>query len=188
MAEPALVLVRHAEVRADPSQPADQWSITDDGRAASRALGETIRRAHPTLRTIAASSETKAVETATALKERLQVAGSGVEVAVDHRLREVGRPWTDDHGAYKALVARYLAGEEPTGWEPRDAVVERLSAALHDLTNDGPALAVSHGIAMTVWLASVTTDLDAIGFWTGLRFPDAWVVQRDEGTLQRFTA
>ncbi len=184
MPEPALVLVRHAEVRADAAPPADQWPLTDDGRTAARALGETIRTAHPSVRNITASSEVKAVETASELAEALGATGPRPDVEVDHRLREVARPWTDDHTAYKPLVARYLTGEEPSGWEPRDAVAKRFSAAIDDLTERSPALAVSHGIAMTVWLASVFPDLDPIGFWTALGFPDAWLVHRDRGTLE----
>jgi hypothetical protein len=56
--------------------------------------------------------------------------------------------------------------------------------------DDGPQAVViaTHGMAMTLWLVSVgaVAESDAEGFWRGLRFPDAHLVDRDARTVRRW--
>lgn len=134
-------LVRHAMTIVDRSRPSEEWVLSDDGRAAARAL----RLAGPAR----SSSEPKALETA-----RL----AGLDATPDDRLREVRRPWSDD---YAADVERYLGGEDLPGWEPRATALERLHAAL-----DGfEGVAVTHGLAISLFLGY---SLDE---WRALPFP-----------------
>jgi hypothetical protein len=46
----------------------------------------------------------------------------------------------------------------------------------------------THGMAMTIWLSSVIGLPDPAGFWSDLRFPDAYRVELGEGTLVRVLA
>ena len=134
-------LVRHAMTIVDRSRPSDEWLLSEDGRAAARAL-----RLSGAARS---SSEPKALETA-----RL----AGLDAIADDRLREVRRPWSDD---YAADVERYLGGEDIPGWEPRAAALARIRAALEDF--DG--IVVTHGLAISLHLGYSVDE------WRALPFP-----------------
>lgn len=136
-----LTLVRHAAVDVDPASPSAAWQLSDEGRAAARALA----LSGPAL----TSPEPKAVETAGL---------AGLDARVDDRLREVARPWSDD---YAADVRRWFDGEELPGWERREHALERLRAALDGF--DG--VAVSHGLAISLY-AGLSFDE-----WRALPFP-----------------
>ncbi|MGH3002002.1 MAG: histidine phosphatase family protein [Gaiellaceae bacterium] len=137
-----LLLVRHAAVVVDPAVPSREWPLSAQGRGAATALSLPAGAA-------LASPEQKARDTA-----RL----AGLDAEVDERLCEVDRPWSD---AYPALVGRYLAGEDVRGWEPREAALARMCAALDDF--DG--VAVSHGLVISLYAG--------LGFaqWRALPFP-----------------
>jgi broad specificity phosphatase PhoE len=136
-------LVRHAMTVIDPTTPSAEWVLSDDGRRAAAALDL------PPL-PVLTSSEPKAIATAEL---------AGWDAQPDDRLREVTRPFHGDD--YEEYVRRYLAGEEPDGWEPRAHALERLHAVLDGF--DG--IAVSHGLAITLY-----TGLDFDG-WKAMPFP-----------------
>jgi broad specificity phosphatase PhoE len=137
-----VILVRHARTVVDPAVPSFEWRLSPQGRAAAAALEL------PPLHALT-SPEPKAVETAVA---------AGLQATIDERLREVARPWED---AYEEQVRRYLAGDEPTGWERRADALARLHAALDGF--DG--IAVTHRLAIALF-----TGL-AFEAWRALPFP-----------------
>jgi broad specificity phosphatase PhoE len=141
-----LVLVRHAAAVVDPAVPSREWVLSEEGRAAAKALAARL----PSSAAALTSDEPKARETAEL---------AGLPARVDQRLGEVERPWID--GDYEAAVGRYLAGEDLRGWERRVDAVARLRAALDDF--DG--VAVSHGIAIALH-AGLSHDE-----WRRLPFP-----------------
>ena len=169
-----IVLVRHALSVADPDVDSTRWGLADGaaGEAAqlARCLPDDTAR-------IWTSAERKAVDTARAIADVL-----GAEVAIDERFGEVVRPWTADD--YASLAQRYLAGEAIDGWESADAVRERFRAAVDDIIEDGPAVIVNHGLAMSLYVASMA-NVDVTAFWTSLTFPDAWMLERANGALER---
>lgn len=134
-------LVRHAMTIVDRSRPSDEWVLSEEGRAAARALRLSGRAR--------SSSETKALETA-----RL----AGLDATPDDRLREVRRPWSDD---YANDVARYLGGEDVPGWEPRASALARL----HDALDGFDGTAVTHGLAISLYLGYTLDE------WRALPFP-----------------
>ena len=136
-----LTLVRPAMTIPDRSVPSDEWVLSEEGRAAPRALE--LRGPART------STEPKAIETATL---------AGLDAERDARLREVRRPWSDD---YEADVARYLGGEDVPGWEPQSDALARLRAALDGF--DG--IAVTHGLAISLYLGYTLEQ------WRALPFP-----------------
>ena len=127
----------------DPATPSEHWVLSEDGLRAAAALE---LPALPVL----SSSEPKALATAKA---------AGWDARPDDRLREVTRPFHGDD--YEAYVRRYLAGDEPDGWEPRAHALERLRAALDGF--DG--IAVTHGLAITLY-AGLSFDE-----WRAMPFP-----------------
>jgi broad specificity phosphatase PhoE len=134
-------LIRHAQTVLDPATPSHEWPLSDEGRAAARALA----LSGPAL----SSSEQKALDTA-----RL----AGLDPKPDDRLREARRPFVAE---YEPAVARYLGGEPLDGWEPRDDVLARMRAALDGY--DG--VAVTHGLAIAIY-AGMTFDE-----WRAMPFP-----------------
>jgi broad specificity phosphatase PhoE len=134
-------LIRHAQTVLDRATPSHEWPLSEDGRAAARALA----LSGPAL----SSTEQKALDTA-----RL----AGLEAMPDDRLREATRPFVED---YEPAVARYLAGEPLEGWEPRDEVLARMRAVLDGY--DG--VAVSHGLAIAIY-AGLSFDE-----WHAMPFP-----------------
>ncbi len=171
-----VILVRHALSAVDPDIDSKRWGLADgapdDCVRLADALG--LRPA-----VIYASDEQKAVDTASAVAQRV-----GGAVRIDARFGEVERPFT--HGDYRSLAARYLHGGEAEGWEPRDAVLERFSSALSDgeEATDDAIVVVNHGLAMSLHVASVV-DVDVVAFWTALTFPDAWALDASTGELRR---
>ena len=139
----SVFLVRHAMTIVDPSTPSDRWVLSAEGARAAAALD---LPALPVL----SSSEPKALATA---------AAAGWDATPDDRLREVTRPFYAE--GYEDYARRYLAGDEPEGWEPSAHALERLHAALDGF--DG--IAVSHGLAIALY-AGLTFDE-----WRALPFP-----------------
>lgn len=169
-----VVLVRHALPVADPDVDSRAWVLAGGARDDCVRLADALGVRAPV---VYASAETKAVDTAVAVAERL-----GAEVRTDERFGEVVRPWSD--GDYRAIATRYLR-DGNDGWEPRDAVVARFSAAI-DAAGAGThgTIVVNHGLAMSLYVASVA-DIDVVAFWTGLTFPDAWLIDSGAGSVRR---
>lgn len=167
ISQEGILFVRHAKPVALPHVDSTMWRLTPEGRRATRALAGCFDV--PADVALVSSEELKALETA----EELGTV-HGIEVTIDD-VHEVRRPWRSGDEEYKALARRYLGGEPIADWEPRQAVVERMSAAIDRVRARAPfAIVVTHGLALTTYLASVLGEHDAIPFWEGLAMPDAW--------------
>jgi len=174
-----LVWIRHAQVQPDASTPADAWPLTPEGRDEAARLARSLEPV-PRPMSVVTSDERKAIETA---EQFTAVLGLGA-AEVCAGLGEVSRPWTD--GDYRAAAREYLHTGSGPGWEPRDKVLRRVSAALAEHWRpDGTTIAVGHGLAMSVWAANAVPGLDAVEFWDGLTFPDAWLFAEGGNTFQR---
>jgi broad specificity phosphatase PhoE len=173
----SIVLVRHAEPLVSMAAPRSEWSLTDAGHRAASELGVHLR-ARWADRTVAASTEIKAIETAGA------IASPSTPVLTIADLGEVASPWFTNREDHRAATVRYLDGDALDGWEPASAAVTRFGAALESLAGD-TAIVVSHGTVMSLWLRSVDPDIDAVAFWHQLTLPDAWFVDLRRGTVDR---
>ena len=179
MPERHLVWVRHAEPDPDPDTPAPAWPLTPEGREAATRLARSIGPLAGPI-ALVTSDERKAVETAEQVAAALALGPAEVCAG----LGEVRRPWTD--GDYAAAARAYLRTGAAPGWEPREEVVERVSAALAEPWRpEGTTIFVGHGLAMSVWAADAIPGLDAVQFWNGLTFPDAWLFEDGGETLRR---
>ena len=172
-----LLWVRHALPIPDPATPAREWPLAPEGREEAARLARSLTVLAPV--SVLTSDERKAVETAEAVCDALDLAPAEVCAG----LREVEHPWTD--GDYRAVAREYLRTGAAPGWEPRDEVLRRISTALAEHWRpEGTTIAVGHGLAMSVWAASVVDGLDVVEFWENLEFPDVWLYGED-GTFRR---
>ena len=173
-----LLWIRHAAVDPDPSAPARAWPLTPEGREDAARLARSLPALPPPL-SVVTSDERKAIETAEELWRALDLPPP----VVSPDLREVERPWTG--GDYRSVAREYLRSGSVPGWEPREDVLERLSRALAEHWRpEGTTIVICHGLAMSLWVADAVDGLDAVVFWDGLVFPDAWLYG-EEGAFRR---
>jgi broad specificity phosphatase PhoE len=183
MVTPPITYVRHSMAAMTEDVHPTDWHLDDAGRADARRLAARLEIGDAGIGALVTSTEPKALETAQAIGEHWSV-----EVVPDERLREAVRPWIGP--GYRAVVHRYLRGELPDGWEPHGQVAARAGAAVADArrqagTAGGPAIVVSHGLALSLHLReTLGWPFDRESFWSCLSFPDAWALD-EAGTLHR---
>lgn len=168
-----LVLVRHAEPLVEDGVPPAAWSLTDAGRAAARRLGE--RLVALGLRVVVSSTERKAMETATAMADALDVT-----FHTGHDLHEHERPWFDDRDAFEAFLRDFFA--DPARHAP---VERRFTAAVDAITraHRGERIAVvAHGTVLSLHLAA-RYGMDGWKTWHALEMPSYAVVELRTKTL-----
>jgi broad specificity phosphatase PhoE len=178
-----VILVRHAMPEVVPGVSSTLWQLGE------RSLEDCVLLAHalpaPLAPVVLRSPQPKVRQTAAVLALRL-----GLDFAGDARLREVeqGAGRVDD---YRSLAAGYLergAVGEAAGWEPPGQVITRFGEAVkaaleHNQGVPGDVLVVTHGLAMSLWLAA-QSKIDPVPFWKALTFPDAWRLDTQTGELQ----
>ena len=172
-----LLLIRHAQPLVAEGTPADDWPLTDKGRFDAGALvGRLADRSMTTI--VYTSPERKARETAA-------LAFPSVAAQVREQLREVKRPWYAKPKEFTHAVAEYLKGEVVEGWESREDIAVRLASLTADSAPWERTVVVTHGVLLTTWLHQVVGLEDPFGFWSNLRIPDAWELDREESSLER---
>lgn len=185
-----VIFVRHAMPVVVPGVSSTLWRLGEAAKEDCVLLAHALpaNLASPIL----SSGQPKTDETAAVIALR-----RGLEVSVDPRLRETDEPgWID--GDFRAVVAGYLRGDVPPGWEPHDSVVRRFAAAVDEartaLAPGLDLLVVTHGRAPSLYLASLASEVadqhgrrpfDLVPFWHGLTFPDAWRLDLRANTITR---
>lgn len=183
-----LYLVRHAAPVQDYTQPYSQWVLSPDGRAEAEALaGEPF---WADVKAIFSSPEVKALATAEPAARRY-----GLPPRVLPCLSEVERPagrWFEN---YPEVVRQYLATPKGNlhGWEPNARARGRIGACVYRLLDtgqspaaEGPIAIVSHGLALTLLLATILNEAPSFDIWQSMRLPDwAAVEVHTEGCLVR---
>jgi 2,3-bisphosphoglycerate-dependent phosphoglycerate mutase len=179
-----IVLVRHAMVVTDPAELYERWELSDEGRAAARALAR--ERLWRPIGRIFSSPERKALETA-----HIIAGPNGMTVTAVEDLREVERPsgqWFGEEypGGYAGAVRDYFARpEEAThGWEPPAVAQARMRACVEALRvwePEGFAVA-GHGLTLSLYVATVTR-IDPAELWPTIALPDVAVLDPDAGRV-----
>lgn len=172
-----VILVRHAMPEVMRGVSSRQWGLSEASREDCVLLAHALP---PDIGRVWSSDERKAKETADVIGLRL-----GLPVGVDAGFGEVDRPevWDRD---YREAAAGYLAGAGEPGWEDRPAVTRRFAAAVARASSgtEQDIVIVSHGMAMTLWVASIA-PIAVVEWWRGLTFPDAWRIEIERGTVER---
>ena len=164
-----LYLVRHAHSQ-QTALPVETWPLSELGRQQAQRLADLPfwQNVH----IICASVEPKAFQTAQIVAARRDLP---VEPVFD--LRELRRPG-NLVGDYESAVRQAL--ENPTtsvnGWEPAGEAQTRIVTAIERvlmLHEDKTLAVVSHGLALTLYLAYLTDTQPTSDLWHSLPFASA---------------
>lgn len=173
-----IILMRHAKPTVSEDHPS-AWDLSPQGRkAASEIAKDEVWRGASVVYT---SPMRKAVQTAEAISARWRIPVYMVE-----DLREVDRP--REGGRYRELLAAYLSGRTPEGWEDPVQAEIRFRSFVEEMSREmsGRIAIVSHGTILTLFIAGVkgvkpSYELHAsIGFCDyALLDPRGWRLVRD---------
>jgi broad specificity phosphatase PhoE len=179
---PALILIRHAAPTQDPHVPPPQWPLSDQGRAAARALAAKLKHLAPVA--AVSSPEIKALETVRILTE-----GLGLEVATDPAFAELHRPkWPfSDTATFEARVCRLLENPHLSveGAEPAGEAAARFSEGLFRYAAR-PLMVGTHGTILSAYLGLETGELTG-DLWKSLRLPEALVLDAQSQLIERIS-
>ncbi|MFB6203413.1 MAG: histidine phosphatase family protein [Candidatus Nanohaloarchaea archaeon] len=139
--------LRHFQTQVQPGKPASDWPLSESGEENSK---EFVENRLPWVDAVYTSTEEKAMRTARAAAEKLDV-----EMVKTDLLAEVDRSATgfiEDHDRYVEMVREYLSGRE-TRWEDREEVRERFRGFLEKVEEESDhdeVLAVTHGMFLSL--------------------------------------
>lgn len=170
----ALILVKHSLPEIDPSFPAKEWVLSNEGRRRARILGERLDRY--SLDLIVSSAEPKAIETAEIAAGVLNVRMEVVEGLHEHERVNAGFL---EKERFEQSIRQFY--EQPAdlifGEETADCAYDRFANAVFGILDrscrENLAI-VTHGTVLSL-LVSRNSDLEPIALWKKLRLP-SWVV------------
>lgn len=164
--ETHIILVRHGQIQANVDKLWHGWTdshLTPEGRQQASLAGQRLAKEHDDITAVYASPLQRTRDTAAAIAEALQH-----QVAVHEDLKEYGigqlegESFSDLHKVHnffeKVNKDQHYA---PDGGESFHNVSTRVTAALRELAARHPGekiVAVSHGAAMALALASILHD------------------------------
>jgi len=166
---PKLYIIRHAATQQSAS-PAETWPLSAQGQAQAQALVE-----HPCwqeVTRIVSSPEAKALATVRPSAQR-----HGLPLEVHSDLRELQRsPVYLTNEGYQRTVQELFEHPERSvnQWESASSVRSRMQAAIKQLCeryNHDTLALVSHGLALSIWLAAVRSEAKpSFEAWRSLGF------------------
>ena len=171
---PTLTLIKHSLPQINPTVPANQWRLSEEGRVRARVLAQKLAPHSPDL--IFSSVEPKAVETAQIVGKVLDKPVEVVEGLHEHDRRNVKFL---DKRKFEASIAQFFAQPDVLtfGDETADQAYHRFSQAVAGITasySDSNLAFITHGTVLTL-LVSRLTAIAPFPFWKGLELP-SWVV------------
>jgi broad specificity phosphatase PhoE len=179
-----LYLIRHAHSQRT-ALPAETWALSESGIQQARRLAELPFWRE--VQIICSSWEPKALQTAEIVAEQHSLP---IEPILDLReLRRTEGFVPDYESAVREVLANPLKSYH--GWEPAGEAQTRIMTAIERLLmlHEGETLAVvSHGLALTLYLAYLTDSAPTLDLWRSLSFASATQVDPGARTVvNRFT-
>jgi broad specificity phosphatase PhoE len=164
-----LLLIRHSVPAVDPTVPAADWRLNDEGRARAAAFADRLRALD--LRFIASSREPKASETASILAEQLRLPWTVEDGLHEHERTRV--PFFHDMNEWYRRAAEFLARPDELvfGDETANQARARFRGAVGRVLTehpDGDIAVVAHGTVIALYVEPA----DPFAFWRGLTMPD----------------
>ena len=171
---PVLILVKHALPQIDPTVPASQWRLSEEGRHVSQVFAQ--RLAQYELDLIFSSVEPKAIETAHIVAAALEKSVEVVENLHEHARNNVGFL---EKKEFEASVARFFnqPGLLTFGNETANQAHHRFSRAVMGIIEkyaDKNIALITHGTVLTLFVSRLV-GIEPFAFWKDLELP-SWVV------------
>lgn len=162
-----LFLIKHSMPQIDPSRPALEWRLSEDGR--NRCAWLAGQLAGQGLDAIVSSHERKAIETATLVGEALNI-----RPTVQDGLQENDRsafPFIEDKTEWEQRFVEFFesAEEQVIGNESAAAALARFDAAVHTALEGavGNVAIVAHGTVISLFVSRYNR-VDPFAMWKSL--------------------
>lgn len=169
-----LILVKHSLPEIDPSVPAKEWVLSDEGRRRARKLGERLGRYNPDR--VVSSIEPKAVETAEFASDCLKIPMETVGGLHEHEREKGG--FLEKERFEQSIRRFYEQPDDPVfGEETADSAHGRFSKVVHRITDRYPKeniVIVTHGTVLSLFV-SRNSELEPFALWKKLGLP-SWIV------------
>ena len=174
---PLLYLIRHPRTQPDPSRPASQWELSEEGGAQVRAL--TALPLWTALGAVITSAQRKAAAVGEALRAVHGVPWQAVE-ALDEARRDSWLGADEFDRAQRAFFAHPEVPPVP-GWETAQAAGERFATAMDGVLAQypGQSLAVvTHATVLTLYAARLRGTAPRYDDWRAIGFAAIMAVDR----------
>lgn len=180
-----LIFVRHSLPEIDPSIPASQWQLSDEGRLRCLGLAEQLTPYLPAR--ILSSPQPKALQTAQIVAQRSKLPFS--QVAGLHEHQREGAAFTSQ-AHFMAQVGALFAhpAERVFGEESADQAFTRFAGVVDSAIQEAGAqnlVIVTHGTVMALW-AWRRLGLEPFPFWRSQTMPCILVTDPLNSKLVRF--
>src|SRR5262245_50549313 len=177
-----LILIKHASPLKDPTKPARQWKLSDEGRAAAERLAERLRQLKIDI--IVSSEEPKAQETAGIIAEAL---GKRVETASDLHEHDRDNVPVMPTREFISSIAQFF--KERTrlvlGRETAQQAMSRFKRAVDSVVESQPdqnVAVVTHGTVLALFAAEYLGE-DPFQLWRRLGLP-SYIVLDDRTVVE----
>lgn len=165
-----LILIRHSVPDIQPDLPANQWRLSAKGIERCAWLARQIDFFHPDR--LISSEETKAIETAKILAEKLAIPMEKSPGLQEHARTTV--PYTS-HADFEAKVAIFFnqSADLVFGEETAAQALDRISVTIHTILDrhPGETLAlITHGTVMALFVTA-HNKMIAFDYWKSLSLP-----------------
>jgi broad specificity phosphatase PhoE len=173
-----LILVKHSLPEIIPGIPANQWRLSQDGRALCGPLSEKLAAFRP--EALYSSFEPKAIETAELTAPALGLKNQSLPGLNEHLRETVG--FMNSKADFQAAVAHFFKqpAEITFGEESANQAQERFCSAVDKLLAAHPdqtIAVVAHGTVITLFVA-LYNSVDLYSFWKRLTLPSFIVFSR----------
>ena len=164
-----LILIKHAKPEVVPSVPPEQWHLSAQGRDSCASLADALAKHEPAI--IVSSTESKAVETAQMIAQRLNVPHETGQDLFEHDRSNVPHMRSGEFISHVELFFRQ-PDELVLGLESANEAEARFRAAVDAAVarrTNGNIAIVSHGTVIALFLA--TDARDRFRLWRQLGLP-----------------
>ena len=175
--QPHLILIRHSAVQIDPTVPANEWSLSADGRSRCQTLAKKLQQYQPTR--FITSHEAKARETGQIMADYLGVSFTSDDGLQEHDRQSV--PYFANKVDFETAVANFFAhpNELVFGRETAVQATSRFTQAVNQQLAAQPrgnVAIVTHGTVLTLFICQYNLTLNPVQFWQSLTLPCAFVL------------
>ena len=167
---PYLILVKHALPEIIPTLPANQWHLSEVGRAQCALLADQLATYAPAA--LVSSSEPKALETAHLVAQKMHTSVQIVDGLHEHDRSNT--PWLGPEEFDRAVAAFFhRPAELVLGCETAQQASERFAKTMAEVTSryaEQNVVVFTHGTVLSLYVARAT-GMEPFALWKRLGLP-----------------